>query len=435
MAVTGWLALLVGLLVSVALHEVGHMVPAKRFGVRVSQFMVGFGPTLWSRQRGETEYGIKGILLGGYVRLIGMFPPAEVTGARPRPGRMGEIVQATRDASAEEVRPGEEHRAFYRLSTPKKVVVMLGGPVMNLVIATVLFAVILVGFGIPVATTTVESVGECLLPADAPADQACTADDPPVPVAVAGLQPGDVLVGYGGHEVSTWGEFTEAVRSAEVGEVPLEVERDGERLTLTVTPVLRDRPAYDEQGVPVLDAEGEQVIRPTPYLGVGPSSVYESQPLSSVAPVVGSTVVGTLEVVFSLPQKLWEVAQAAFGVRERDASSVMGVVGLGRIAGEVTSGDASVRDQVSQILFYIASLNIALFAFNLLPLLPLDGGHVVAALWEGAKRQVARLRGAPRPAPVDVARMMPVAYVVVAVFVGMTALLLYADIVAPVTFG
>ena len=115
----GLLVLLVGLLVSIALHEVGHMVPAKRFGVRVSRYMVGFGPTLWSRTRGETEYGLKAIPLGGYVRLIGMFPPADVVGATPRPGRIGELVTAVREQSAEEVLPGEEHRAFYRLSAPK----------------------------------------------------------------------------------------------------------------------------------------------------------------------------------------------------------------------------------------------------------------------------------------------------------------------------
>src|SRR5690554_5621779 len=133
----------VGLLVSIALHEVGHMVPAKRFGVRVSQYMVGFGPTLWSRTRGETEYGLKAIPLGGYVRLVGMLPPADVVGARPRAGRVAELVQAAREQSAEEIRPGEEHRAFYRLSAPRKVVVMLGGPVMNLLLAVVLMAVVL----------------------------------------------------------------------------------------------------------------------------------------------------------------------------------------------------------------------------------------------------------------------------------------------------
>ena len=150
----GVLVLVLGVLLSVGLHEMGHMVPAKRFGVRVSHYMVGFGPTLWSRTRGETEYGVKAIPLGGYVRLIGMYAPLSATGATP--GRWGaQLAQAARDASNEEVHPGEEHRAFYHLSTPKKVVVMLAGPVMNLLIAVVLLTVVLIGFGIPTATTTV----------------------------------------------------------------------------------------------------------------------------------------------------------------------------------------------------------------------------------------------------------------------------------------
>jgi RIP metalloprotease RseP len=162
----GVLVMLVGVLVSIALHEVGHMVPAKRFGVRVSQYMVGFGPTLWSRRRGETEYGLKAIPLGGYVRLVGMYPPAEAVGNPPVRGWVGRLVQDARDSSAQEIHPGEDHRAFYRLSTPRKLVVMLGGPVANLVIATVLLTVVLVGIGLPGATTTVASVSDCVVAAD-----------------------------------------------------------------------------------------------------------------------------------------------------------------------------------------------------------------------------------------------------------------------------
>src|SRR5690554_4273663 len=148
----GVVVFVLGLLVSIALHEIGHLVPAKRFGVRVSHYMVGFGPTLWSRTRGETEYGLKAVPLGGYVRLVGMFPTAEAVGATTpaaRPGRLAMLVSEVRQASAEEIRPGEEHRAFYRLSAPRRVVVMLGGPVMNLLLAAVLITVILVGFGVP----------------------------------------------------------------------------------------------------------------------------------------------------------------------------------------------------------------------------------------------------------------------------------------------
>lgn len=193
----GVLVILAGLLVSIALHEVGHMVPAKRFGVRVSQYMVGFGPTLWSRTRGETEYGLKAIPLGGYVRLVGMYPPGDPRAER-KTGRIAELVQSARDASAEEIVPGEEHRAFYNLSAPKKLVVMLGGPFMNLVIAAVLFTVVVVGFGAFGPTTTLASVSQCVLPVGAPADAECTEGSELAPAAAAGLLPGDTIVEFGG---------------------------------------------------------------------------------------------------------------------------------------------------------------------------------------------------------------------------------------------
>ena len=437
--VLGWLVLLVGVLVSIALHEVGHMVPAKRFGVRVSKYMVGFGPTLWSRTRGETEYGLKAIPAGGYVRLVGMFPPAEVVGAKPRRGRVAELVQAARDASAEEIPPGEDHRAFYRLSTPKKVVVMLGGPVMNLLIAAVLITVVLVGIGVPSRlTTTVGVVGDCVLPWDAPADRVCTDEDPVVPAAAAGLRPGDVLLSYGGTDLETWADFQKAVQGTAGTDIPLVVERDGSRVTLEVSPVLTERPASDADGQPLLEADGSPVVREVRFLGLSPTAAVERQALSAVPPVLGAALSGTAGVVLTLPARLADVAAATFGDGERDATSVIGVVGVARFAGDIASAEVpgyGLSQKISDMLFLLASLNVALFVFNLIPLLPLDGGHVVGALWEGARRQVARLRGLPRPAPADVARMMPLAYGVFLVLAVMGVFLVYADVVKPVTLG
>ena len=231
MYVLGLIVLLVGLVISIALHELGHLIPAKRFGVRVSRYMVGFGPTLWSRHRGETEYGVKAIPLGGYVRMVGMLPGADVVGAEPRQGRAAAMIQDAREASAEEVLPGEEHRAFYRLSTPRKLTVMFGGPAMNLVIAAVLIAIVMVGIGLPATTTTVGLIGDCVRPVDAPADRPCTDADPVAPAAVAGLQPGDRLLSYGGQSVDEWEDFTAAVRETSGSGIPLVVERDGEQVT------------------------------------------------------------------------------------------------------------------------------------------------------------------------------------------------------------
>jgi len=434
-----WLGVLVlvsGLLASIALHEIGHLVPAKRFGVRVSQYMVGFGPTLWSRIRGETEYGIKAVPLGGYVRLIGMYPPAEVVTRRPRVGRFAELIDAARSASAEEIRPGEDGRAFYRLSTPKKVVVMLGGPVMNLLIAVALIAVVLVGFGVPgAATTTIAQVVPCVLPADAAARE-CTDQDQATPAAAAGLLPGDVLLSYGGAAIDTWAQAQEAIRSTAGTDIAVVVRRDGVEVELAVSPVTTERPVLDDEGAVVLDGAGEPITEPARFLGLAPLAATERQPWSAVPATVGSALWQTATIVVQLPVALLDVARATVGLQERDATGVVGVVGIGRVAGQIASTDGvgiGPAQRTAGFLGLLASLNIALFVFNLIPLVPLDGGHVAGALWEGARRQLARLRGLPRPAPADMARMVPLAYGVFVAFAVMGVLLIVADLAAPVS--
>jgi membrane-associated protease RseP (regulator of RpoE activity) len=413
-AVVGIVVVVLGILVSIALHEVGHMVPAKKFGVRVSEYMVGFGPTLWSRRKGETEYGLKAIPLGGYVRLVGMMPPAPA-GTRPRDGFFSRIVADARDASVSEIRPGEEHRAFYQLSTPKKLVVMLGGPVMNLVIAVVLLAVVFLGIGMPAATTTVESVGD---------DSAA---------ASAGMLPGDEVVSFDGAPVEEWTQLVGMVNDRAGETVEMVVERDGEQVALEVTPTPAERPLTDDQGYAVTDDAGEPVMIDGALLGVTSEVERQPLPVSTVPEAVWLQVSGTAEAIVTLPVRVYDAAYQAFTDEPRSQDSVMSVVGVGCAAVDTAGADDyTVIARVQLMLMLLASLNIALFMFNLIPLLPLDGGHVVNALYEGAKRTVARVRGAERPGPADVARMMPVAYVVFVLLIGVGAVLMVADVVDPV---
>ncbi|UNX55912.1 site-2 protease family protein [Georgenia sp. TF02-10] len=444
--VVGVLILLVGLVVSIALHEIGHLVPAKRFGVLVPQYMVGFGKTLWSRTVRGTEYGIKALPLGGYVRMVGMYPPAR-RAERTRPDGRPTLVQEARAAALEEVPPGQEHRTFYRLSVPRKLVVMLGGPTMNLLISAVLLAVIATGLGVGQNTTTLGAVQECL-PAQttaADADDAgtaagtaeCTPADPAAPGAAAGLRPGDQVLAWGGTPVDSWADISAAIAAGPAAPTEVTVERDGQRLTLTVTPALAERPVLGDDGQPVRGEDGEVRTEQRPFVGIGPTFALVRQPLSAVPGLVWDTFTGTVEVLLTLPQRLVDIAQAAFGAEERDPS-VVGLVGVGRFAGEIASVEGEgygLAERSADMLSLLVSLNMALFVFNLIPLLPLDGGHVAGALWEGGRRAVARVRDRSDPGPVDTARMLPVTYAVVAVMLGMSVLLAYADIVRPVTLG
>jgi membrane-associated protease RseP (regulator of RpoE activity) len=431
--VVGVLILVVGLLLSIALHEVGHLVPAKKFGVKTPQYMIGFGRTLWSRTVNGTEYGIKALPLGGYVRMVGMYPPARPGAPRTRRDGRPSMVEEARAAALEEIRPGEEHRAFYRLTVPKKLVVMLGGPTMNLLISAVLLGVLAVGLGVGQYTTTLSSVQQCL--PENPDATACAPGDPAAPGAEAGLQPGDEIVAWAGTPVSSWEDVTAAIASGGTGPADVEVLRGGQETTVSVTPVLRERPVLDKDGSVAVDAKGDDLTEERPYVGIGPSFELVRQPVTEVPGMVWNVFTRTVEVVVSLPQRLVDVAQAAFGTQERDPG-VVGLIGVGRFAGEIASLDGQgygLAERSADMLSLLVSLNMALFVFNLIPLLPLDGGHIAGALWEGGRRRVARWRDAPDPGPVDTARLLPATYVVVALMLGMSVLLAYADIVRPVS--
>ena len=419
-----------GILLSIALHEIGHLVPAKKFGVKVTEYMVGFGPSLWSRKRGETTYGVKWIPLGGYIRMIGMFPPAKDGRVRSSStGALQSMVNDARHASAQEVQPGDEDRVFWKLPVRQKLVVMMGGPTMNLIIATVLFTIVLCVLGTPQVTTTVSQVSPCV-PSSAASTKsgtaaACTSADPVTPAAQAGLKPGDKIVALNGQQYDHWADLTKQIRAHGGDQVTLTVERDGKTIDVPVTLIEIPRPNPDTN-------KTENVG----FLGVTPSVDRVREPLTAVPAQMWHLTAATGKAIVSIPQRMVGVWDAAFGGGQRDPNGPIGVVGVTRIGGEVAAAHGDpISWKIGWFLSLLASLNLALFVFNLIPLLPLDGGHVAGALYEGAKRQVARLRHLPDPGPVDVARMLPVAYTVAFLLIGMSALLLYADIVNPIRIG
>lgn len=432
--ILGILVLVAGLAASVALHELGHMIPAKRFGVKVSEYFIGFGPRVWSIKRGETEYGVKAIWLGGYVRLLGMLPPA-----RPdRPDKPGSLIASSRQEALAELGPDEQDRAFYRLSVPKKLVVMAGGIITNLTLGIVVLAIAIGVVGVPGFTRTLSSVTPCLK-ADLTDTSACTDQDAPSPAVTAGLQVGDELLSWNGQEVDGWAQVQAAIRASGTQTVPVLVLRDGTQHELTVTAVEVERGVYDASGQAVTDASGAQVTEPQPFVGISPALGTTPQPLTSLPSHLGAAVGGTLRAIFTLPVGLYHAVAAGLGLEERSASGVIGLVGVGRMAGQAasagaTSGPGAIPFSVRlfSMLTLLGSLNLALFAFNLIPLLPLDGGHVAGALWEGARRRWALAHGRPDPGPVDTARMLPVGQAVFALLIVMTLVLVWVDLVAPV---
>jgi len=317
---------------------------------------------------------------------------------------------------------------------------------MNLLIAVVLLTglVTLYGVSVPKPGAQVASVSECVVPAaEAATKTACATTDPKTPAYQAGIHPGDVLVSVDGKPVRRPADVGELIRPRAGEATPIVVRRDGKELSLTATPVRNQVQRIAADGTPMVDEAGQPLTTEAGFLGVSsaPPLAIERQPLSVVPQVVGHQLTATAGLVLKIPQKMKGVAQAAFGSGARDPEGPVSVVGIGRFAGEASSGGIQGiggQNGIAPLAFLlqlIAGLNMALFVFNMIPLLPLDGGHVAGALWEGLKRRAARVLHRPDPGPVDVAKALPVAYAVSSVLIVMSVLLIYADIVKPINLG
>jgi membrane-associated protease RseP (regulator of RpoE activity) len=396
MNLIGWVIFIVALLFSVMLHEAGHFATAKKFGMKVTRFFVGFGPTIWSTWRGETEYGIKALPLGGFVKIVGM-------------------------TSLDEVDPEDEPRSFRRHPAWQRIIVLCAGSFMHFVLAFVLIFGLVLAVGIENDNTTqLGTISTCVASSNAALlNGTCTASDKPSPARLAGLRPGDKVIAFDGKPVSTYTQLGNAIRHTPPGSpVTITVMRDGKTLTLhTVLAAVKGRSGS--------------------YLGIAPAVVFSPAGPIRAVQYAGSAfeqvIVGSVKAVAALPGALPKLFAKDRG--STAAGQVSSVVGAAEATGQAVAANVGWQFKVSFVLLLIASLNIFVGVFNMLPLLPLDGGHVAVVVWERIRAWFARLRRRPDPGLVDMAKLLPVSFSIFMVLMFFGVLLILADIVNPVNIA
>jgi membrane-associated protease RseP (regulator of RpoE activity) len=383
----GVIAFSVALLVSVMLHELGHFATAKRFGMKATRFFVGFGPTLWSTRRGETEYGVKAIPAGGFVKIVGMTP-------------------------LEEVDPGDEQRAFYRQPAAQRVVVLAAGSLIHMLIAMFIIFGVIAAVGDPLNVVAIPTVGDtpkCVQTDDL---EACSATEPKAP-AYGVLKPGDRITAANGQPITDYEELVAALQGSPGREVTLDVERDGRPLSLALTPV-------------AVEQDGRTVGKIGLYPEIRPEDVGVAAAVPRTFTTMGELFTSTISALKDLPDQVSTILQNK--PRENGAASV---VGIGRVSGQVADAQVSLGIRIANLAFIVAQVNFFVGIFNMLPLLPLDGGHIAIVGYEQGRRRVYGWLGRPDPGRVDILKIMPVTYAVVALFIGLSLLLIYADIANP----
>jgi membrane-associated protease RseP (regulator of RpoE activity) len=394
MDLIGWVIFIVALLFSVMLHETGHFVMAKKFGMKVTRYFVGFGPTLWSTWRGETEYGIKALPLGGFVKIVGMHS-----------------LDDPED-------PEDEAQSFRSHPAWQRIIVLCAGSFMHFLLAFILIFGLALGVGIEnEGTTQLGTVTPCVASSVTALDNGtCTAANAESPAKLAGLRVGDTVTAFDGKPVSNWTELGNAILEAPVGSpATITVRRDGRLVTLHTT---------------LASVHG----RSGAYLGIAPAVVFQvANPLRAIqyaGSSFGQVIAGSAQAMAALPAavpKLFSKDRAGTA-----AGQVVGVVGAAEETGAAVAANLGWQYKVTFVVLLIASLNIFVGAFNLLPLLPLDGGHIAAIIYERIRAWFARLRGRPDPGLVDMAKLLPVSFSLFMVIVLFSVALILADIVNPV---
>jgi membrane-associated protease RseP (regulator of RpoE activity) len=420
-----------GIGLSIGLHELGHLWPAKKFGVKVPTYAIGFGPTLFKFKRGETTYAIKLIPLGGYISMIGMYPPAKrIESADKKRGFFSDMIFSARNAHGEHVTAADKNRMFYQLPVWKRMIIMFGGPFMNLVLGVVLMIIVISGIGTTQQSTTIDQVMPCVIVEPRTVNE-CTDLDPISPAANAGLKAGDRIISVNGKPVNVSSDL--AANLAAGVTATIKVQSSGQTKDLSVTPIAAARPKIDSNGNPLLGKDGNVEFEQRPVIGIMFGTQRAPQPIGTAISQSANGVAQVGQMIMTLPQQLTDVAVSTFTGEKRNPNGAVSVVGIGQISGEISSNDKlNLIDKLSVGLSIVASLNFALFGFNMLPLLPLDGGHIAGGIYEWIKRLVFKISRRPAPGPVDTALLMPATWFVFIVLMAMSALLILADLINPI---
>jgi membrane-associated protease RseP (regulator of RpoE activity) len=350
-----------------------------------------------------------------------------VTVRKSNTGLFAQVISDARTSEWETIAPEDEPRLFYRMAWWKKVIVMAGGPTVNLAIAFTIYAFLFATYGNPAEPelhTTVGVVEACVIPATRATD-VCRPGDPVSPASKAGLEEGDEFVSFNGTPVTSWTQMQTLIRSNDDGAATIVVDRGGQQVTLHTNTLVSPRPT---------DVDDPQKLTPVGFLGVAPVvSNPTGGPLYTVQQM-GGLARQSAVALLTLPVKVWGVAEAIAGTKPRASDSPVSVVGGSRFAGETASAeDFPVKDKLASLLFLVAGFNFFIGLFNFVPLLPLDGGHIAGALWEATRRGVAKILHRPDPGYVDVAKLLPVAYVVASFLLVMGVVLIVGDLVVPVS--